>query len=133
MPRGYRRLGCAYKYQARVSNTVSKPASTAIAAASRAMRINLVGGLGRRPLKDDVGLVAEGAPDADIADVRNGFGAKEMVSPPFEHRLATARPTKQEDPLLAGRHRPAIGAAIAIEPGCHFGIALAETVGERRS
>jgi hypothetical protein len=54
-----------------------------------------------RPFKDDVGLVADGAPDADGADVRTGFGAKEMVSPPFEHRLAAARPTKQEDTLLA--------------------------------
>jgi hypothetical protein len=54
-----------------------------------------------RPFKDDVGLVADGAPDADVADIRTGFGAKEMVSPPFEHRLAAARPTKQEDALLA--------------------------------
>ena len=38
---------------------------------------------------------------SDVADVRTGFGAKEMVSPPFEHRLAAARPTKQEDALLA--------------------------------
>jgi hypothetical protein len=54
-----------------------------------------------RPFEDDVGLVADGAPDADGADVRTGFGAKEMVSPSFEHRPAAARPTKHEDALLA--------------------------------
>jgi hypothetical protein len=59
------------------------------------------GGPCRWPFKDDVGLVADGAPDADVAKVRTGFGAKEMVSPPFEHRLAAARPTKQEDAPLA--------------------------------
>src|SRR5215469_16397726 len=59
------------------------------------------GGPCLRPFKDDVGLVADGAPDADVADVLTGFGATQMVSPPFEHRLAAAWPTKQEDPLLA--------------------------------
>jgi hypothetical protein len=53
-----------------------------------------------RPFKEDVGLDADGAPDADAADVFTGFGATEIVAPPFKHRLAAARPTKQEDALL---------------------------------
>src|SRR6516162_5458457 len=54
-----------------------------------------------RPLADDIGLVADGTPYADAADVFAGPGAVEMVAPPFEHRLAAARPTKQEGALLA--------------------------------
>jgi len=53
-----------------------------------------------RPFKEDVGLVADGAPDADAVDIFTDFGATKMVAPPFKHRLAAARPTKQEDARL---------------------------------
>ena len=53
-----------------------------------------------RPFKEDVGLVADGAPDADAVDIFTDFGATKMVAPPFKHRLAAARLTKQEDARL---------------------------------
>ena len=59
------------------------------------------GGFDWRPFKDDIGLVADGAPHADAADILTGCGAPEMIAPPSKHRLATARPAKQKDALLA--------------------------------
>ena len=44
------------------------------------------------PLADDIGLVADGTPYADAADVLTGFGAVEIVIPTVEHGLAAARP-----------------------------------------
>jgi hypothetical protein len=53
-----------------------------------------------KPFADDIGLVTDGAPDADRSDVLRR-DAVEMIAPPLEHRLAAARTTKQEDALLA--------------------------------
>ena len=64
-------------------------------------RSSAAGGFDRRPFKDDVGLVADGAPDADAADILTGCGEPEMIAPPSKHRLAAARPAKQKDALLA--------------------------------
>ena len=55
---------------------------------------------GRWPFKNDVGLIADGAPDSDAADVLTGFGAVEMVIPTVEHRLAATRPTKHRNAQL---------------------------------
>ena len=46
------------------------------------------------PFVDDVGLVADTTPDADLTDVLAVFGAAQMVVPPFEHPLATAGSAK---------------------------------------
>src|SRR5215472_14050178 len=54
------------------------------------------------PFVDDVGLVADSTPDADLTDVLAVFGAVEMVVPPLEHPLATAGPAKQKDAFFAG-------------------------------
>ena len=84
-----------------------------------------VDGSGRRPFKDDLGLVADRAPDADALDVLTGFGAAEIIAPPFEHRLAAARPTKQEDPLLARNvdlhfvHRDGVSLANRFDTAAH--------------
>src|SRR6516165_4941363 len=53
------------------------------------------------PFVDDVGLVADITPDADLTDVLAVFGSTQMVIPPFEHPLATAGSTKQKDALFA--------------------------------
>jgi hypothetical protein len=58
-------------------------------------------GFDRRAVKDDIGLVADGAPHADAADILTGCGEAEMIAPPSKHRLAAARPAKQKDALLA--------------------------------
>ena len=55
---------------------------------------------GRWPFKNDLGLIAHGAPDLDAADVLTGFGAVEMVIPTVEHRLAATRPTKHRNAQL---------------------------------
>src|SRR5215469_14919183 len=49
------------------------------------------------PFVDDIGLVADITPDADLTDVLAVFGAAQMVIPPFEHPPATAGSAKQKD------------------------------------
>src|SRR5262245_50083622 len=87
---GRRRCGCQL-----LSRAASSPRTLL------GSRSSAAGGFDRRPFKDDVGLVADGAPDADAADILTGCGEPEMIAPPSKHRLAAARPAKQKDALLA--------------------------------
>ena len=51
------------------------------------------------PLADDIGLVADGTPYADAADVLTGFGAAEIVAPPFPSLRGHSAPQFTANPL----------------------------------